>query len=56
MPYKLQRARNSKGWYVVNSNTKRKMHKRPKTRAKALEMLGALMANVPDAKRKRRKH
>ena len=49
MPYKIIKSDKPRGWYVVNSETKKKYSIKPfKTKAKAIEQLRALYANTND--------
>jgi hypothetical protein len=51
MPYKLQKPKGERGYYVVNSDTGARKNKKPMPRSKAMAYLKALYANVPDAKK-----
>ena len=50
MPYKIQRPKGERGYYVINRNTGKRKNKKPMSKEKALAYLKALYANVGDAK------
>lgn len=51
MPFKLQKAKGERGYYVINSDTGKHKNKKAMSRARAIAYLKALYANVPDARK-----
>lgn len=49
MPFQLEKT--SSGYFVVTKGTRRRHNKKPLTRARAVLLLRALYANVPEARR-----